>query len=474
MSSILSNGVHQIGLLLRRPAERTTEGGRMAERHRRIALTALAAALAKVITLVTALVTVPLTLHYLGIERYGMWMTMSSLVAMFAFADLGIGNGLMNAVASAYGRDDLRAIHELISSAMLILCLISIFIMLLFACCYNFIQWSSVFNVTSPLARQEAGPAVAVLVACFSLAVPVGVIQRVQMGMQQGFMANLWQCAGSVLSLLGVLLAIRLQAGLPFLVLAFAGSPLIASLLNSLFYFTWQYPGYAPSWQMVSRRMMKYVANIGILFLILQIGGAIAYSSDNIIIAQMMGADVVAVYAVPQRMFGAIPMLLTMVMAPLWPAYGEAIARGDQAWVKATFGRSLRWSIMFAAAISLCLVVFGKWILHLWVGDVVAPSFALLLAMGVWQVMLASGTTIAMYLNGANVVRVQVIVAVIGASLAIALKIAFAAYAGLPGIPWGTTLANLLSGIPLYLYIGRVIYGRTINPRIVGIEKWRH
>jgi len=53
-------------------------------------------------------VTVPLTLNYLGSEHYGLWMTISSVSVMLGFADLGIGNGVLNAVADAYGRDDYR------------------------------------------------------------------------------------------------------------------------------------------------------------------------------------------------------------------------------------------------------------------------------------------------------------------------------------------------------------------------------
>jgi O-antigen/teichoic acid export membrane protein len=469
-NAVLTRVRNTVQLIRSRPFDTSTEAGRVQERHRRIVLTAMAAMVAKILSVAAALITVPLTLHYLGIERYGMWMTISSLIAMLAFADLGIGNGLMNAVATAYGHDDQRAIHESISSATFILCVVALAIMSLFACCYSFVPWSDVFNVTSPLARREAGPAVAVLVACFSLAIPVSIIQRVQMGMQQGFVANLWQCAGSLLSLLGILLAIWLKTGLPILVLAFAGSPLIAALLNSIVYFVWLCPGYKPSWRMVSRRAMKFVADLGILFFILQIGGAIAFSSDNIIIAQMFGADAVAVYSVPQRLFSVIPMLLTMVLAPLWPAYGEAIAHGDHAWVKATFGRSLCWSIVLAAVISFGFVVFGRWIVHVWVGNAVAPTLALLLAMGVWQVAQASGGSIAMYLNGANVVKPQVVVVVLVAALSIVLKIGLGGYAGLPGIAWGATLGILLGNTPYYFYIAHMIYGRTIKLKDIG--KW--
>ena len=79
---------------------------RAKERGRRIALTTIATAVAKAISMAAGLITVPLTLNYLGVERYGMWMTISSVVALLAFTDMGIGNGLLNSIAEANGKDD--------------------------------------------------------------------------------------------------------------------------------------------------------------------------------------------------------------------------------------------------------------------------------------------------------------------------------------------------------------------------------
>src|SRR5512133_170880 len=88
--------VKVLPLLRLAPFDSSTEEGRSKERYRRVALTTVASVASRGIGLVTLLVSVPLTLTYLGAERYGMWMTISSLVAVLNFADLGMGNGLMN------------------------------------------------------------------------------------------------------------------------------------------------------------------------------------------------------------------------------------------------------------------------------------------------------------------------------------------------------------------------------------------
>ena len=39
---------------------------------------------------------------------------------------------------------------------------------------------------------------------CFALNIPLDLVQRVQLGLQQGFRMNLWQACGSVAGLAGV------------------------------------------------------------------------------------------------------------------------------------------------------------------------------------------------------------------------------------------------------------------------------
>ena len=156
---------------------------------------------------------------------------------MLAFADFGIANGVLSVVADAHGRDDRAGIRRAVSSGFFLLTGIAAAVAVLFALLYGFVSWSAVFNVSGARASAEAGPALAVFVFCFACNIPLAVVQRTQMGLQQGFMASLWQCVGSISGLVGVLLAIHVEGGLPWLVLALAGAPLLAALLNSLYFF---------------------------------------------------------------------------------------------------------------------------------------------------------------------------------------------------------------------------------------------
>src|SRR5208283_4384594 len=93
IQGILDRAGAMKGLLRLKPFDTSTEQGRSRERYRRAALTTLTSVLARVITVSTSLITVRLTIRYLGTERYGLWMTITSVVSFLIFADLGIGNG---------------------------------------------------------------------------------------------------------------------------------------------------------------------------------------------------------------------------------------------------------------------------------------------------------------------------------------------------------------------------------------------
>lgn len=436
----------------------STAEGRSQERYRRAALTTIASIGAKGITTVTAVISVPLTIGYLGTERYGVWMTISATIAMLSFADLGIGNGLLNALSESNGKDDREAAREYVSSAFFMLSGIAGVMAFCFALTYPFIPWARVFNISSALGASEAGPATMVFAGCFLINIPLGIVQRVQMGYQEGFANSVWLALGGLLGLGGILLAVYFRAGLPWLVLAMGGAPAVATVLNGAVLFGVRRPWLLPSWRRSTRKAAARVLHIGILFLVLQMAVAVAFSSDNIVAAQVIGPEAVTQYAVPFRMFSVVSMILIMLLSPLWPAYGESIARGDIQWVKRTFLRSVLIAFLLASVASVLLVGFGREIISLWVGPKVVPSLLLLAGLGIWSVLSAIGNAVAMFLNGANIIRFQVVCAILVAASAILAKILLTQLIGIPGVVWGTVIAyTVLSLIPTVVIVPKLL-----------------
>jgi O-antigen/teichoic acid export membrane protein len=441
-TSLRARSIGLLAYLRLKPFGDASPEDRAKERYRRVALTMVVTAGTRAVSILTLLITVPLTVNYLGSERYGMWATISSFLFILAFADLGIGNGLLNAIAESHGRGDREAARGYVSSAFVLLSGIALLLGIGFALLYAHVPWERVFNVSSPQAVKEAGPATAVFAASFLISIPLSIVQRVQRGYQEGYLDSLWVALGKVLGLGAVLVAIALKGGLAWLVLALVGGPALALALNNVVLFGVQRPWLRPRWSHVRRPYARRVMHIGWLFFVLNLAGAVAFYADPLVLAQVLGPDSVTEYNVVGQLFRFSPMLLSLFLDPLWPAYGEALARGDVSWLTRTFRRSVVIGLALNVPYALALVLFGSPLVHLWVGDSVTPTIWLLIAFGVWTALNSFNGSIAMLLNGANVIRFQVVCAIGMAIGNLILSILLTREIGVSGVIWGSVISQ--------------------------------
>jgi O-antigen/teichoic acid export membrane protein len=280
------------------------------------------------------------------------------------------------------------------------------------------------------------------------------VVQRVQLGLQQGYRYSLWQLCGSIMGFIGVLCGIWLQVSLPVLIVAIAGAPILATALNVINFFGFVRPDLRPSRKFISPDAIAQIARLGGLFFVLQLVGAVAFSADNFIIARTLGAVNVPEYSIPQRMFAMIAMMSGMLVAPLWPAYGEAISRGDIGWVKHTLRKSLLLVFGATSAVSCVLLLISHPLIHWWVGSRIHPPYLLLLGLAIWTVISSCGDALAMFMNGGEVIRFQVIVSSVFGAGCVAAKVLFVHHFGIVGVPWATISTYLLLNVlPCAIYI---------------------
>jgi O-antigen/teichoic acid export membrane protein len=100
----------------------------------------------------------------------------------------------------------------------------------------------------------------------------------------------------------------------------------------------------------------------------------------------------------------------------------------------------------------------GRTLIHLWAGDQAHPSTLLIVGFGLWMMISPAGNAIAMFLNGAHIVRFQVVTATIMALTNLALSIVLAHVIGVAGVIWGTVICyTICSLIPGLLYARRLL-----------------
>jgi O-antigen/teichoic acid export membrane protein len=420
--------------------------------------TALSAGGARGVSFLTMVISVPLTVNYLGAERFALWVTISSTLGLLVFADLGIGNGLLSAISHSDGAEDRETAISYVSTGFFVLLAVAVVTAGAFSALYPFVPWQRILNLSSPLAIREAGPAAAVLIFCFLAQLPLGVGQRVQHGYQAGFVNYSWDAAGNLLGFVGLLAVVHFRAGLVYLVLAVAGAPVLTGILNNATVFAFQRPWLRPRSDRISRRAASKILHLGFLFIVIQMSAAMGYQTDNLIIAQVLGAAKVTEYAIPVKLFAIAPSILSMLIAPLWPAYSEALARGDVQWVRNTLVRSMLMVLAVSLPVNTVLVIMGPQILRLWIGPQVVPSALLLLGLGGWALLNSLSGALAVFLNGVGFIRIQAICSALMAVSNVTLSIYLTHHIGISGVIYGTIVSQIIFMlIPYSFYLPKLL-----------------
>lgn len=435
------------------------ESRRSAERNRRALASTLAGLAFRGSSFVVLLLSVPLTLSFLNPVRFGMWMTLASVVALLGATDLGVGNGVLNNIAKAFGQGDGAGARGYLASGLVALTGIATVVGLLFVAAYSIVPWAQLYNVTSdPVAASEAGPATAIFVGMFLVGLPLGLVGQVRSAFQEGFIQSAFAGFGNLITLALLLLATWARAGLPVLVLAMTAGPVIAAAINLVVLFRRQKPWLAPAWADVSLAALRSVMGVGLAFMVLQIAYAVAFSADPLIVAQVIGPAAVADYAVVYRLFSIPAGLAVIALIPLWPAYREAISRSDIRWVKATLRRSLL--VVFAAIVPLaiCLMLAGPAVVSTWTRDELAPVFGLYVGFAALTITYAIANVFSIFLNGAQALRFQICIWVPMALINLLTSVYLASRIGVAGVAFGSAISVVLVLIiPAAIYVRRLL-----------------
>ena len=62
--------------------------------------------LLKPLSMVLSYVYIPIVLNFLGEEKYGVWVTLLSIISWVNYFDIGIGNGVRNKVTECVAAND--------------------------------------------------------------------------------------------------------------------------------------------------------------------------------------------------------------------------------------------------------------------------------------------------------------------------------------------------------------------------------
>jgi O-antigen/teichoic acid export membrane protein len=369
---------------LKSPLSHTLREGSDSFRSRYLRLTTGAAAglVARLLSAGGNLVIIPLVLHSLGQEQFGIWAVIMSLNAVTGFADLGLGNGLVNRLATVRHNESNPKIT--VGSGLYSLAGAGAMVLALTVVCYTWLPWASLLHI-SPALADPSRRAFLAWGCCTALSIPLSCAQKIQLAWQENERIGAWQAFSAILALSAAAAVTRLSPSLPNFVLAAAGSQCLMLLTSNVVEFYFRRPWLRPGLFDFRPEVSAVIAKSGGKLALLQAFSYLGFFSDSLLIAHNQGTVAAAKYSVMTRVYSLV-FLGQYFTAPLWSAFANAYGRGEWLWMRTIFRRSVYGALILGLCTSV-LFLGTKSAVRIWLGDSMQPDLLLVTGFAVWNLV---------------------------------------------------------------------------------------
>lgn len=411
------------------------------------------------------LMLVPLTINYLSPTKYGVWITLTSLVAWFGFFDIGFGNGLKNRFAEAMAKGNHTLAKTYVSTTYAILTIIITTVLLIFYSINSFLNWEIILNTNGNQSYSKELNYLAIVVfTSFGLTFVLNLISVILNADQRSALSSIFDLIGKSLSLLFIYILTQVsKSSLLSLGIIYCSISPIVLLFSTVWFFKGKYKFYRPSLKYVDFKKAKDLFNLGVKFFIIQIAAILLYQTNNMIITQMFGPEMVTPYNVAFKYFSILMMGFMIIIGPFWSAFTEAWIKNDLFWIKSIMIKLIKiW--IFIVICGIFMLLISNLIFKFWIGNNFFVSFTISLFSLIWILINTWNGIFSQFLNGIGKIRIQLYLGISSAILNLPLAIFLGKRMGISGI----LLANVLIGI-LSAWIYPLQYHKIITNKAKGI-----
>lgn len=417
----------------------------------------LASFLLKFISISISLQIVPLTINYINPTQYGLWLTLSSIISWLAYFDLGLANGFRNKFAEARAKGNIILAKQYVSTTYALLALIFGFLFLIITLINQFINWSSLLNISIEY-NHELQIVFLILACFFCINFTANIFSILLIADQKNAYSSLINTIGQFLAFITIYILTQSTKGsLINLALAFSGIPCIFLVIVSIFMFQFsKYKIYKPSIKQIDFKLTKDILSLGSQFFFILLSMLIIFQLINIIISRILGPESVTQYNIAFKYFNVLNMISTIILTPFWSAYTEAYTQKDYKWMKSIYKKlEILW--LLSLPIIAIMILFSPIIYKWWIGDSVHIPMSLSISMGLYIASQVLGNIYMYQINGTGKVRIQLITYLSFSLISI------------PLLTWGCKTFGLVGIliIPTIVFFSQAIIGRIQLKKII-------
>ena len=414
--------------------------------------------------LLIGFIKVPILLSYLNVDKYGIWLTIASIVDWIQYFDLGIGHGLRNKFAEALVNDNKILARKLVSTTYYYISIIFLSIcILLIPVVYN-INWQKILN-TEMVEQTELVYSVLIVLVMFIFRFILYQISVILKADQRPAISDVFLPIANIITL-GIVLLIGSfsKDSLLLACMAISIPPVLILLIANIFYFKRDYSYCKPSLKYVDKSLFKDTFTLGMKFFIIQIAGLVMFASSNIILTQIVNPSEVSLYNITRQYFNIPYIILGIILTPFWSATTDAYIRNDFEWIKNVMKKLLLFSGICSIGVVIMLII-SPFVYKVWLGNTVDIPYNLSLMTAILFIFYIIFSPFSSFINGVGKLNLSIIVGCIKMVVYIPLAIYLTKMIGASGLVLAIILVN---SIPAAI-LEPIQYRKIINRRAKGI-----
>lgn len=426
------------------------------ERNQNIKKNVVGSLAIKGCSILIQLLLVPLTLHYLNADVYGIWLTLSSIVLWLGFFDIGFTQGLKNKLAETVAVGNLARGKKLVSTTYV--CLICIFVPLciILEFLVPVVHWSKFLNVPE-IYNPQITQVMHVLIVCVCIQMVANTISAVVSAFQKVAIANSFPVIGNFFSIIIVyVLTKTTEPSMLYLALTVSFAPVIVMIVASLYLYNTKLKSIRPSVKYFDKSLIKDIFNLGVKFFIINIQVIVMYQSTNILISNISSPTDVTAYNIAYKYVGTAMMILAVIMGPFWPAFTEAYTTNNFQWMRTTY-KKIKILYCYVLAAIIIMVLISSIVYKLWVGSTSLVPWAMTISIGIYMIVDSWFSIIINLINGIGTIKLQSIVTLIGVFIHIPLSLFLGKYVGAIGVVISMTILTTIYSILFTIQLDKIL-----------------
>ena len=397
----------------------------------------------KGIVFIYLILSIRFTFPYLEVDRFSMWMTISSFIGLLAFADLGLGNATINEVARVKNKN-IKNISKPISTSLVLSFFLTLTLIVAYLSIEKVIPVNILFRNFDQSILPEARLSLKIFIISFSINIFFSSVHKIFHALQIAYKSHLLMGICN-LFVLGILYFFtKNQLGVPYLVpLAFLGN-IISGFLLLIVILLSKFDIFCSLKKINKKYFSEFFKTAG-MYLLLQLG-VISMTGADITIVTLFGSpEQVALFAILIRLFQLILEPVNLFNYPIWATIANAESKNDYSHIKSILIRYTAITIIFALIGCLLIFVMSDLIFKYIFSIEIFPESSLIAVYAIQVLIFSSVIPFSMYLNGLKIIKIQIYSLTTLISISIPLKVFLLAYFNLESMILGFFLFYILN-----------------------------